>query len=95
MDQQSIAIAKHADVAVDFLYIASMTEPSYSCTYDPHPGVARTNTAHDSHRAALHDARPIAGDLSFDREGFQCVEHRGAVHGRYDEELRPIVFHAA
>jgi hypothetical protein len=61
MDRQSIAIAKHADVAVDLLYIASMTEHPYSDTYDPQPGVVRTNTANASHPVALHDARPIAG----------------------------------
>jgi hypothetical protein len=95
MDQQNIAIANHADVGADLLYIASMTDHPYSCTYDPQPGVARTNTANASHRVALHDARPIAGDPSLDREGFQRVEHRGAVHRRCDEELRPILFHAA
>ncbi len=93
MDQHSTAISRAVDVEADLLYIAPMTERAHSYTYDPPPGVPRSNTVNAAHRVTVHDARPIAADLSLDREGFELVEQHSAVHDFYDEdELRRVYY---
>jgi hypothetical protein len=44
MDQQGTAISGRTDVEADPVYLAPMTERPHSYTYDPPPGVPRTNT---------------------------------------------------
>jgi len=68
MDQHSTTISRTIDVEADLLYIAPMTERAHSYTYDPPPGVPRTNTVNAAHRVIVNDARPITVDLSLDRE---------------------------
>jgi hypothetical protein len=93
MDQQSTIISCAQDVEADLLYLKPMTERPHSYTYDPPPGVPRTNTENVAHRVAVHDARPIAGGLSLDREGFELIEQRSVVRDFYDEdELRSVYY---
>jgi hypothetical protein len=86
MDQQTTTISELAGVEADLVYIAPMTERAHSYTYDPPPGVARSNTVNAPHRVMVHNARPLARDLSLDREGFELLDHRSAVQDFYDEE---------
>ena len=93
MDQQTATISQLGGVVADLLYLAPMTERPHSYTYDPPPGVPRTNTANAPHRVTVHDARPMAHDLSLDREGFELVDHRSAQRDFYDEdELRRVYY---
>jgi hypothetical protein len=93
MDPQSPTISDRADVAADLVYLAPMTERPHSYTYDPPPGVPRSNTVNEAHRMTVHDARPIAAALSLDREGFELIGHRSAVRDFYDEdELRRVYY---
>ena len=93
MDQQSTAISGLAGVQADLVYLAPMQERPHSYTYDPPPGVPRTNTVDDPHLMTIHDARPVAANLSLDREGFELVEYRSAVRDFYDEdELRRVYY---
>jgi hypothetical protein len=43
------------------------------------PDWSRTNMALEPHALRLHDARPMAGRLSLDREGFSLVAHAGGL----------------
>ena len=55
-------------------YLAPMTERPRNYTFDPPPGVPRSNSAHEAHIVPIHDARPIEGEISLDREGFAlCI----------------------
>lgn len=73
----------------DFYYLAQMAEPPHTYTYDPPPGVPRTNAMYEAHRMPVRDARPVAADVSLDREGFALVRQRSVVRDFYDEdELR-------
>lgn len=93
MGQQSTTISQMDGVEADLVYLAPMTERAYSLTYDPPPGTPRTNTTNQPHRVKLYDARPIAADISLDREGFELVEHHSATRDFYDEdELRGIYY---
>jgi hypothetical protein len=93
MDQQGTTISQLGGVEADLVYLAPMAERPHSYTYDPPPGVSRTNTANAPHRVTVHDARPLVADLSLDREAFELVEQRSAVRDFYDEdELRRVYY---
>jgi hypothetical protein len=86
LDQQSATLSGLTGVEADLVYLASMTDRPHSYTYDPPPGVQRTNTVNQSHPVTMYDAMPIAADLSLDREGVQPRESIA---------LRTIAFHAS
>jgi len=89
MDKHIDSVAALRSVEADFYYLASMAEPPHNYTYDPPPGVPRTNTVYNPHRMLVRDARPIATEVSLDREGFALVRQQSAEHDFYDEdELR-------
>ena len=89
MDTQIDSNATLRNVEADFYYLAPMAEPPHTYTYDPPPGVPRTNATYEPHRMLVRDARPMAAEASLDREGFALVRQRSAVHDFYDEdELR-------
>jgi hypothetical protein len=70
-------------------YIAPMSERPRNYTFDPPPGVPRSNIAAEAHTVAIHDVRPIASSVSLDHEGFAVLHHASAVHDFWDEdELR-------
>ena len=66
-------------VEADLHYLAPMAERAFNYTYDPPPGVPRSNTRPETHRVAIHDMRPIESELSLDREGFELLGYRSAV----------------
>jgi len=63
-----------------------MAEKPHNLTYDPPPGVPRSNQVPEAHTMAIHDLRPIAGRLSLDHEGIGLVEARTAQRDFYDED---------
>ncbi|MBV8651135.1 MAG: methyltransferase [Alphaproteobacteria bacterium] len=74
-------------------YLVPTAEKPFNLTYDPPPGTARTNTAYAGHPFAIHDARPIAGALSLDREGFALVRHETAIRDFDDEAALRSVYY--
>jgi hypothetical protein len=74
-------------------YLAPMAEKPMNLAYDPPPGVPRSKGIPEPHVMPIHDARPVAGDLSLDVEGLAVVAHRSAVKNFYDEEeLRRVYY---
>ena len=74
-------------------YLVPTAEKPFTRTYDPPPGIARTNTAYAGHPFAVRNARPIAADLSLDREGFALVSHKTAIRDFDNEdELRRVYY---
>ncbi len=70
-------------------YIAPMSERPRNYTFDPQPGVPRSNVEPEAHIVPIHDVRPIASSVSLDHEGFAVLHHASAVHDFWDEdELR-------
>ena len=81
-----------AYVEADLHYLSPMLERPRNYTYDPPPGVPRSNTAQETHRVPIHDARGVVSDISLDREGFRPAApcQRGAEflrRGRSPEHL--------
>ena len=67
-------------------YLAPMAERPRNFTFDPPPGVARSNSEHETHTVAIHDVRPVIGDVTLDREGFAVLRNASAVHDFWDED---------
>jgi hypothetical protein len=74
-------------------YLAPTAERPRNYTFDPSPGVPRSNSAHEAHRVPIHDARVIASDIALDREGFAVLNHRSDVKDFWNEdEVRRIYY---
>ena len=93
MSLQSSIIANLASVQADMNYLAPMLERPRNYTFEPPPGVPRSNTVNVSHRVPIHDARPVADRVSLDANGFALVNHRSAVRDFFDdEEVRRVYY---
>jgi hypothetical protein len=80
-------------VDADLHYLSPMTERPRNYTFDPPPGVPRSNTVHETHRVPIHSVRGIAPEVSLDREGFQLLRYTSAVRDFYDEdEVRTVYY---
>jgi hypothetical protein len=78
------ATLPHVDAALN--YLAPMTERPRNYTYDPPPGVPRSNSVAETHVMPILSARPLAGEITLDREGFALVHHQSAVRDFYDDD---------
>ena len=89
--EQLGVIPPHVDAPLH--YVAHAAERLRSYTYDPPEGVARSNIVPETHIVPIYSLRPIAADLSLDREGFELL-HRPTVMGDfYDEaQIRDIYY---
>lgn len=67
-------------------YLAPMAEKPYNLTYDPEPGMPRSNGQPEPHRVPIFDMRPVAAQFEFDRQGIALVEARTAQRDFYDED---------
>ncbi len=80
-------------VAAALNYLAPMTERPRNYTFDPPPGVPRSNSERDTHTVPIHDVRPVIDDVSLDREGFAVLRNASAVHDFWDEdEVRRVYY---
>jgi hypothetical protein len=80
-------------VEAELHYLGRMTERPRNYTFDPPPGVPRSNTIHETHRVPVYDVREIASEVSLDREGFELLRHTSAVRNFYDEnEVREVYY---
>jgi hypothetical protein len=90
---QARIIAALPHIEAQLHYLAPMAERPRTYTYEPPAGVARSNSAHETRTVPIHDARPVASEVSLDREGFAVHRHRSAVHDFYDDdEVREIYY---
>jgi hypothetical protein len=80
-------------VQAELHYLGRMTERPRNYTFDPPPGVPRSNTVHETHVMPIHDLRPIEAEISLDREGFELLGHVSAVRDFYDDdEVRAVYY---
>jgi len=60
-------------------------ETQFTYAYDPPEGQPRSNIVLDERAVPIVDARPLAGDLSLDVQGFELARHKSAVRDFWDE----------
>jgi hypothetical protein len=93
MDSDTRRIAGLPHVDGELHYLAPMADRPRNYTYEPPAGVPRSNTARETHTMPIHDVRPIASQISLDREGFAVVQRESAVRDFWDDdELRRIYY---
>ncbi len=73
-------------VKADLHYLARMTERPRNYTFDPPPGVPRSNTVHETHQVPIYDLRGVVPEAALDREGFELLRHSSAVQNFYNED---------
>ena len=73
-------------VKADLHYLSRMTERPRNYTFDPPPGVPRSNTVHETHQVPIYDLRGVEPEAALDREGFELLRHASAVQNFYDED---------
>lgn len=96
MSLQTDVIDRLPQVEGAVVYLARMAEKPHTYTFDPPPGVPRSNIVTEEHTLPIHDIRPVAGGLSLDREGFALVTEHSALRNFYDEdELRRTYYKEA
>jgi hypothetical protein len=93
MNANVTRISDLAHIEAQLNYLAPMAERPRSYTFDPPPGVPRSNSTHEAHTVAIHDARPLASEISLDREGFAVLHQQSAVCDFWDEdEVRRVYY---
>jgi len=90
MDGSSVADVKSVVAPLNFL--VPMAEKPVAYNYEPPPGTPVRSGKSETHRVPIHDARPMVGDLSLDKEGFVLLQHQTAVTNFYDEEQIKAVY---
>ncbi len=91
LDQPAVELLPYVEAPLT--YLAKMAGRARTYTYDPGPGILRSNLEVETHTMPIHDMRPIAHAVSLDREGFALVEHRSAARDLYDEaELHGVYY---
>jgi hypothetical protein len=89
--ERPLAASGVTEAALNFL--APMRERPFTFTFDPPGGGPRTNAVYQSHVVPIHDMRPLAGELSLDREGFALVSTSAEIRNFDDEdELRRVLY---
>lgn len=80
-------------VEAELNYLAPIGERPRNYTFDPPPGVARSNVVQEAHRMPIHDLRRVGAGASLDLQGFDLLRHSSAVRDFYDEnEVRTIYY---
>jgi len=88
---RSLSGLPHVDATLNYLAPMGERPRNYAC--EPPEGVARSNTTPESHTVPIYDARPVAAEISLDREGFALLENGTAVRDFWDdEELRRVYY---
>lgn len=86
MGLQNEKIEALAFVQAELNYLAPLKERPHTYAYDPPNGEAKTNIVPEPHALPVHDARPIAGSVSLDVEGFELVRQKSVVNDFYDDD---------
>jgi hypothetical protein len=83
-------------VTAELNYLAPVAGRPRTYAFDPPPGEPKTTAHPEPHSVPIFSARPIADNLSLDREGFALVRHPTVVKNFYDEkEIRDVYYPAA
>jgi hypothetical protein len=74
-------------------YLSPMAERPRTYTFEPPAGVTRSNSAYETRRVPIYDARPVASEISLDQQGFAVHRQRSSVHDFYDDdEVRDVYY---
>jgi hypothetical protein len=82
-------------VTAELNYLAPAPGKPRTYTFEPPAGEPQSTILSEPHAVPIFDARPIAQDLSLDREGFALVRHPTVVRNFHDDqEVRKVYYPA-
>jgi hypothetical protein len=82
-------------VTSELNYLAPTPGKPRTYAFDPPPGEPKSTILSEPHAVPIFDARPIAQNLSLDREGFALVRHPTVVRNFHDDqEVRKVYYPA-
>lgn len=89
----SPVVEKLLIVEAELSYLIPMVEKPVNYTYEPPTGIPRHNGKYETRRLPIRNARPVAQNLSLDREGFAFAAHRSNVQNFYDDsEIQRVYY---
>jgi hypothetical protein len=74
-------------------YLAPMSERPFFYRYEPPPGTPWRNTKGDRRRVEIENARPFAGELSLDEQGFALASQVTVGSDLFDETTLRAVYY--
>ncbi|ABA19728.1 conserved hypothetical protein [Trichormus variabilis ATCC 29413] len=74
-------------------YLIPMAEKPVNYTYEPPPGVPRTNGTFQTYKLPIYNARSISEKISLDEQGFAFTTYNTSVRDFYDEEEMRQVYY--
>ncbi|MGH6959766.1 MAG: CmcJ/NvfI family oxidoreductase [Dongiaceae bacterium] len=80
-------IADLDQVEATMTYLVANGETPFAYQYVPPPGMPQRSGRYAEHAVTVRNARPLAGELSLDRQGFILTDHDSLVRDFYDEAL--------
>ena len=90
------AVAEIVDLEAPLTYLVADGALPFAYTHTPPPGMPRRSGRYEPRTVHIRDARPIAGEISLDREGFAFRRHVSAVADFRDETaIRDIYYREA
>ncbi len=82
-----------ATTAAVLNYLEPISKRPRSYTYEPLANLPWMNIRSVEIEIAVRDARPIVGEITLDRQGFELVKHRSAVRDFYDDaEVKRVYY---
>jgi len=81
------------NVAALLTYLAPMAERPHNYTYDPPPGVPRSNCITETPVMPVFGARPFERDISLDCQGVALLHHESVVRNFADDHEMPRVYY--
>ncbi|MGH7779102.1 MAG: CmcJ/NvfI family oxidoreductase [Candidatus Binataceae bacterium] len=83
--------SEHVDAQLNYLEDRGQRPTTY--TYAPPPGVSARTGKYAKFPVAIHNARPLARELSLDRQGVALIHQDSAVRDFYsDREVREVYY---
>jgi hypothetical protein len=93
MTLETLGIDTLPVVEAELTYLTPMKERPRNYTFDPPPGVPRSNITPEPHRVRIHDLRPVAENATLDEQGFAVLRHHSEVRGfESEDEIRGIYY---
>jgi hypothetical protein len=95
MGLQQAKIESLPFVTAELNYLAPTEGKPRTYAFDPPPGEPKSTVQPEPHNVPIFNGRPIAENISLDREGFALVRHPTAVRNFYDDnEIKKVYYPA-
>jgi hypothetical protein len=88
-----ITTAALDSVVAPLNFLVPMAEKPVAYNYEPPAGVPQRTGHSVEYQVAIRNARPLIGQLSLDKEGFELLHHETAVTNFYDEEQIKSIYY--